>query len=86
MRLGGAIASLYHRNIVSLNTTGLRKFTILWLGHLISVIGTRMSDFSITLWVWEQTQSATALTLWGFFYQFPRLFTSLFAGILVESV
>lgn len=43
-----------------------------------------MADFAITLWVWDQTGSATALTLWGFFYQFPRLFTSLFAGILVD--
>lgn len=64
--------------------TGLRKFTILWLAHLISVIGTHMADFAITLWVWDQTGSATALTLWGFFYQLPRLFTSLFAGILVD--
>ncbi|MEL6762759.1 MAG: MFS transporter, partial [Cyanobacteria bacterium J06607_6] len=43
-----------------------------------------MADFAITLWVWDQTGSATALTLWGFFYQLPRLFTSLFAGILVD--
>ena len=64
--------------------TGLRTFTILWLSHLISAIGTRMADFAITLWVWDQTGSATALTLWGFFYQLPRLFTSLFAGILVD--
>ncbi|MEM9091952.1 MAG: MFS transporter [Cyanobacteria bacterium P01_F01_bin.53] len=62
----------------------MRRFTILWFGHLVSVIGTSMADFAITLWVWDQTKSATALTLWGFFYQFPRLFTSLFAGILVD--
>ncbi len=45
-----------------------------------------MADFAITLWVWEQTGSVTALALTGFFYQFPRIFTSLFAGILVDRV
>jgi MFS family permease len=45
-----------------------------------------MADFAITLWVWNQTGSATALTLTGFFYQLPRLFTSLFAGILVDRI
>ncbi|MEM7061668.1 MAG: MFS transporter [Cyanobacteria bacterium P01_B01_bin.77] len=83
MHFGGEIASLYYRSVVT-SFTGLRRFTILWFGHLTSVIGTSMADFAITLWVWDQTESATALTLWGFFYQFPRLFTSLFAGILVD--
>ncbi|MEM1310064.1 MAG: MFS transporter [Cyanobacteria bacterium P01_H01_bin.153] len=72
----------YHTVVVT--CTSLRSFTILWLSYLISAIGTRMADFAITLWVWDQTGSATALTLWGFFYQLPRLFTSLFAGILVD--
>ena len=74
----------YHPAQCLYRFTGLRTFTILWLAYLISSIGTRMADFAITLWVWDQTGSATALTLWGFFYQLPRLFTSLFAGILVD--
>lgn len=43
-----------------------------------------MANFAITLWVWDQTGSATALTLSGFFYLLPRLFISLFAGIVVD--
>lgn len=43
-----------------------------------------MAWFAITLWVWDQTGLATALTLTGFFYQLPRIFTALFAGILVD--
>lgn len=62
----------------------LRKFTTLWLGYLIAEVGDRMAWFSITLWVWDQTGLATALTLTGFFYQLPRIFTALFAGILVD--
>ncbi|MEO0375160.1 MAG: MFS transporter [Cyanobacteria bacterium P01_A01_bin.17] len=62
----------------------MRKFTYLWLGYLIAEIGDRMAWFAITLWVWDQTGLATALTLTGFFYQLPRIFTALFAGILVD--
>ncbi|MEM0981605.1 MAG: MFS transporter [Cyanobacteria bacterium P01_H01_bin.58] len=64
----------------------MRKFTILWLSHLISNIGTRMAGFAFTLWVWDLTGSATALALTGVFYQLPRIGISLFAGILVDRV
>ena len=43
-----------------------------------------MSDFALTLWAWEATGSATALALVGFFFLVPRIFISLFAGILVD--
>ncbi|MEM8780284.1 MAG: MFS transporter [Cyanobacteria bacterium P01_G01_bin.49] len=62
----------------------MRKFTLIWLAHLISSIGTRMGDFAITLWVWELTGSATSLALTGFFYQLPRIITAIFAGIVVD--
>ena len=62
----------------------MRTFTILWLSHLISAIGTRIASFAITLWVWELTGSATALVLTGFFYKLPIVVASLFAGIVVD--
>ena len=43
-----------------------------------------MSEFALTLWTWELTGSATALALVGFFFLVPRIFISLFAGILVD--
>ncbi|MEM1293470.1 MAG: MFS transporter [Cyanobacteria bacterium P01_H01_bin.162] len=62
----------------------MRTFTILWLSRLIAAIGTYMADFAITLWVWDLTGSATALTLTGFFYELPRIVASLFSGILID--
>ncbi|MEO0408087.1 MAG: MFS transporter, partial [Cyanobacteria bacterium P01_A01_bin.135] len=62
----------------------MRRFTILCLSFLISFIGHGMADFAITLWVWEQTDSATALVLTGFFYKLPIVVASLFAGIIVD--
>lgn len=62
----------------------MRNFTLVWLAYLISSIGNRIGDFAITLWVWELTGSATSLALTGFFYQLPRIVTSIFAGIVVD--
>ncbi|MEM6592873.1 MAG: MFS transporter, partial [Cyanobacteria bacterium P01_C01_bin.73] len=62
----------------------MRKFTILWLSYLISAIGTRMTDFAITLWVWELTGAAMPLVLTGFFGHLPHIVASLFTGIVVD--
>ncbi|MGF1480070.1 MAG: MFS transporter [Cyanophyceae cyanobacterium] len=62
----------------------MRKFVLIWFGQLISTIGSYMSEFALTLWAWELTGSATALALVGFFSLLPRIFISLFAGIIVD--
>ena len=64
----------------------MRKFILIWFGQLISTIGTHMSGFALTLWAWQLTGSATALALVGFFSQLPRIFISLFAGIIVDHL
>jgi len=61
-------------------------FTWIWCGQLVSGIGSRMTFFALTLWAWEQTGSATALALVGFFFQLPRIPAMLFAGPLVDRV
>jgi MFS family permease len=43
-----------------------------------------MTYFALTLWVWSQTQSATAVALILVFYQLPQLVLTLFSGILID--
>lgn len=43
-----------------------------------------MTQFALTLWVWQQTGSATALTLITFFSQLPSLAFTIFAGVIVD--
>ncbi|MEL6929353.1 MAG: MFS transporter [Cyanobacteria bacterium J06600_6] len=62
----------------------MRNFTILWLGQLVSTIGSYMTIFAVTIWVWEQTDSATALSLISFSAQLPRIFITFLAGIIVD--
>jgi MFS transporter, DHA3 family, macrolide efflux protein len=64
--------------------TSLRTFTIIWIGQVVSTIGTYMTDFAISLWVWQLTGSATPLTLVAFFSQILRIPITLFAGIIID--
>ncbi len=59
-------------------------FTIVWLGQVISLIGTAMSGFALTIWAWQLTGSATALALVGFFNFGPTVLLSPVAGALVD--
>ena len=62
----------------------MRTFIIVWVGQLVSTIGSYMTEFALTLWAWEVTGSATALALVGFFSRLPRIPITLIAGIIVD--
>jgi MFS family permease len=62
----------------------MAAFIIVWLGQLISVLATSMTQFALTIWVYEQTESATALGLMQVFYITPFLAFSPFAGAMVD--
>ncbi|WP_416671890.1 MFS transporter [Egbenema bharatensis] len=64
----------------------MRTFIILWFGQLVSSIGSSMTYFALTLWVWQQTESATAIALILVFYQLPQIAISLFSGVLVDRI
>src|SRR5512139_3743434 len=64
--------------------TGMIGFTIVWVGQVISLLGTSMTGFATTIWAYEQTNAATALALMGFFFVGPMLLASPFAGALVD--
>ncbi|MFN2198947.1 MAG: MFS transporter [Anaerolineales bacterium] len=64
--------------------TGMTAFVIIWVGQAISLIGTSMSTFALTIWAYEKTGQATALALVGFFFVTPMLIMSPVAGALVD--
>ena len=63
---------------------GMLGFGIVWFGQVISLLGTNMTLFALTIWAYELTGSATALALVGFFFVTPMLIVSPFAGALVD--
>lgn len=64
--------------------TGMSAFIIVWLGQIVSVLASTMSQFGLTLWMYQQTQSATALGLMQVFFVTPFLLMSPIAGVMVD--
>jgi DHA3 family macrolide efflux protein-like MFS transporter len=58
--------------------SGMKGFTIVWLGQLVSVFGTGMNRFAMSTWAWQVTGSATSLT--------GVMFASLMASVLVSPL
>jgi MFS family permease len=63
---------------------GFFGFTIVWLGQIISVLATSMTQFAVTIWVFEKTGSYTALGLVQVFFITPFLLLSPIAGAMVD--
>ena len=68
----------------SKSPSGLAGFTIIWIGQLVSVVATQMSQFALTLWIYQQTSSAMALGLAQVFYIVPFLIITPLAGAMVD--
>jgi MFS transporter, DHA3 family, macrolide efflux protein len=64
--------------------TGMTGFIIIWIGQLVSVLASGMSGFALTIWMYEQTKSVTAMGLMQVFYIAPFLIMSPIAGVMVD--
>ena len=64
--------------------TGMLAFTVVWIGQLVSILGTVMTGFALSIWAWQTTGEATALALVSFFTFAPTVLVSPLAGALVD--
>ena len=64
--------------------SGMFGFSVVWLGQVVSLLGTGMTQFALTIWAWQITGQATALALVGFFGYFPRIVFTPLAGALAD--
>jgi MFS family permease len=64
--------------------SGMRGFTIVAIGQIISVLASNMTGFGLTIYVFEKTNQATALALMMTFYLAPFLIFSPIAGAMVD--
>jgi DHA3 family macrolide efflux protein-like MFS transporter len=65
-------------------TTGLPGFTLVASGQLLSLVGSEMAWFALTIWAYEKTGLATSLALMGFFHFLPLILLSPVAGVWVD--
>jgi MFS transporter, DHA3 family, macrolide efflux protein len=65
-------------------STSLRYFLTIWLGQLVSGIGSSMTGIAIEIWAWEITGKATTLALVGFFGLLPGIIITPISGVVVD--
>jgi MFS transporter, DHA3 family, macrolide efflux protein len=63
---------------------GMTGFIVVWIGQIISILASGMSGFGLSIWMFEQTKSATAMGLMQVFYILPFLLLSPIAGVMVD--
>src|SRR5574341_75928 len=59
-------------------------FIIIWIGQLISLLGTGMTGLGLPIWVFQQTHRATDMTWIQGTFMLALLAGSLFAGVLID--
>jgi len=63
---------------------GMGTFTAIWAGQMLSMLGTGMVQFALTIWAWQITGQATALALVGVCSFGPVVLLSPLAGAIVD--
>jgi MFS transporter, DHA3 family, macrolide efflux protein len=63
---------------------GMSIFAFIWLGQLISILGSSLSNFAIDVWVYQRNGSVTELSFLILFATLPLVIVSPFAGVLVD--
>ncbi|MEA5516461.1 MFS transporter [Nodularia sp. UHCC 0506] len=65
--------------------THWRTFIIVWSGQMVSTIGSYMTRFALTIWLWNLTAQATPIALLAFFTEVPALLISPLAGAIADQ-
>lgn len=63
---------------------GLRDFLLIWVGQLVSGVGSRLTSFALGIWVYQTTGSTTRFALIFVAMAVPALLISPIAGALVD--
>ena len=62
----------------------MRGFSLIWLGQIVSLVGSAMTWFAFTIWAWEKTGKASALATISFFAFLPGVLLTPVAGAFVD--
>lgn len=62
----------------------MQTFSLVWLGQVISLFGSKLTEFAIGVWVYQQTGSITQFGLILVFIYLPNILISPLSGALVD--
>ncbi len=63
---------------------GMRVFFVVWSGQFVSLVGTSLTHFALSIWVYQETGSATKLSFVLLASQLPQIVFTPIAGALVD--
>jgi MFS transporter, DHA3 family, macrolide efflux protein len=64
--------------------SGMLGFGLVWIGQIVSVLASGMTTFAMTIYMYQQTHSATAMAFVQVAYITPFLIMSPIAGVMVD--
>jgi DHA3 family macrolide efflux protein-like MFS transporter len=83
--MSNAIRSIEARPPVSESIlTSLKAFLIVWIGQVVSLLGSSMTGFALGVWVFQHTGSAASFALTLLFNMLPKALVAPFAGLLAD--
>ena len=59
-------------------------FVLIWIGQVLSLVGSRMTSFALSIWLYQHTNSATQFTLLILSTTLPTIIISPIAGVVVD--
>lgn len=62
----------------------LRAFLIIWIGQLVSLVGSQLTGFALGVWVYDQTKSVSLLALAQIALVAPQILLAPLAGVLTD--
>ncbi len=71
---------------MAVNFRGMGTFTWLWLGQFLSIFGSAMTRFAMTIWAYRQTGQVTTLALMSFFNSGAYALFSPLGGMVADRL
>lgn len=66
------------------NPRNLRSFFIIWIGQLVSLVGSQLTAFALGVWVYDETRSVFWLAITQIAFSMPQVIFSPWAGVLAD--
>lgn len=62
----------------------MTTFLVIWVGQFISLVGSGLTGFGLSVWIYSETGQATPMAITALAYNLPRILISPIAGSVVD--
>ena len=68
-----------------MKNVGFKQFIIFWMSQSVSQLGSSMTTFAMTIWIYKETKSVMSVSMLMFFTYLPMVIASVFAGAFIDK-